>query len=261
MSDIDRELEKQYQDEYGFDPWETTSGLPDQITVRVTNPHFGYTSEFQDGQACLFFLEGQVIAGDADPEFSQWFTVGKGWETDAKGTRLTPEDGKKRRLNNQTNYAHLFASLREAAEKQGMANDLRHRGAPFEAKLWDGLELYLEREEYTFTIDNEKRNSSRLNVSSIEKMPGVQEKAKVRSVVGAQGDPTPDTPPEAVAGGDLTPMLKAKLRKLAQTIKGAGGSHNDFAEQAFSDVDGVLDNAPAEDAVMDTEAGSIWAEA
>jgi hypothetical protein len=59
----------------------------------------------------------------------------------------------------------------------------------------------------------------------------------------------------------LPQLLRAKLRKLAKEVKGSGGDHSAFAEQAFSDVDGVLDNATAEDAVMDTDAGSIWAEA
>jgi len=235
--------------------WEFSSGLTDEITIRVTNPHFGYDSEFQDGQVPLFILEGNVIAGDPEGEFSQWYTVGKGWEATQKGKLLSPEDNSKRKtLNRSTNYAHLLNSLREAAEKQGMADALRKRGSALSAEMWDGLELYLEREEYTNEIGGEKREGSRLLVRKIEKMPGAKESHRVRGT-----EPTTATEPPAVS--DLSPMLKAKLRKLAQTVKTSGGTHSTFAEQAFSDVDGVLDNAVAEDAVMDTGAGSIWDQA
>ena len=252
---IPDDLVKQYEEEFGFDPWTTFStGLADEITLRVDNPHFGYDAEFQDGQVPLFMLEGTVVAGDADPEFSQWYTVGGGWEATRDGARLVREKGDRKGLNKQTNYNHLVQSLFAAAEKKSMATDMRRRGSPYDAKLWDGLELYMEREEYKFKIGDEDREGSRLLVKSIEKMPGTAERKTIKSR-------EPATPPEATGGGDLSPVLRAKLRKLAQTVKGAGGDHSQFAEQAFSDVDGVLDNPQAEDAVMDTESGSIWAEA
>jgi len=242
-------------DNEGWDEsWEFSSGLTDEITIKVTNPHFGYDSEFQDGQVPLFVLEGNVIAGDAEGEFSQWYTVGKGWEASNDRQRLEPEGGKRKTLNRSTNYAHLLNSLRESAEKQGLADEIRRRGSPLNAAMWDGLELYLEREEYVNEIGGEKREGSRLLVRSIEKMPGAKESHRVRGT-----EPTKATEPPAAS--DLSPMLKAKLRKLAQTVKGSGGTHSTFAEQAFSDVDGVLDNATAEDAVMDTGAGSIWEQA
>jgi hypothetical protein len=238
-------------DEYDFDPWETSSGLPDEITVKVTNPHFGYDAQLQDGKACAFFLEGQIVEGDGSgSEFSQWYTVGRGFEPASKGARLAPEDGKRRKLNNQTNYALLFRSLREAAEKQGLMEEVRKRGNPFETELWQGLELYMEREEYTRTINGEQTEGSRLNVVEIRKIGG-------RSGATA---PTPAAP-VADSDGDLGPKMRAELKRLASKVKGDGGSHSQFAEQAFSDVNGVLDNAAAEEAVMATGDGSIWAEA
>lgn len=235
-------------DEYDFDPWETSSGLPDRITVKVSNPHFGFDAQLQDGKACAFFMEGTIVGGEGEgDDFSQWFTVGRGWEAASKGQRLVPEDGKKRRLNNQANYAMLFKSLKDAAEKQDLVDAIRKRGNPFEAETWHDLELYLEREEFTRTINNEKSEGSRLNVARIEKLPGASETVTREPVVR-----------EVVA---LSPKVKVSLTKLAAKVKGDGGSHSLFAEMAFSDVDGVLDDPAAEQAVMDTGDGSIWASA
>lgn len=250
-------------EEYDFDPWETSSGLPDEITVRVTNPHFGYDAQLQDGKACAFFLEGVIVEGNgAGDEFSQWYTVGRGFEPASKGARLAPEDGRRRKLNNQTNYALLFKSLREAAEKQGLMDEVRKRGNPFEAELWEGLELYLEREEFVRTIQGEKQEGSRLNVSEIRKVGG--------KGVGGGGTAASSAPAPAPAEGsgqggqgsgqELGPKMRAELKRLATKVKGDGGSHAHFAEQAFSDVNGVLDNAAAEEAVMATGPGSIWDE-
>jgi len=237
-------------DEYDFDPWELGTGLPDKLTVRIDNPHFGFDAQLADGTRCAFFLEGTVTAGTEDGgEFSQWYTLGEGWEPASKGTRLVREDGKRStKINNQSNYGRLVRSLTTAAEAQGLTDVLRKRGNPFETRLWDGLELYLEREEYEFTDmqTKEKRSGSRLNVGRIEKVPGAEAQVEESNLHGP---------------GDLQPKTKAGLRKLAKEVKARGGSHNEFAELAFSDVDGVLDNPVAEDAVMNQDEGSIWASA
>ena len=248
------------EEEYEFDPWETSTGLPDKITVRIENPHFGFDAQIRDGKACLFIPEGTIIAGTDQPEpFNQFFTVGDGWEPAGKGgSRLVREDGRNKQINNNSNYGRFFTSLKVAAEKQDLMDTLRKRGTPFDAETWDALELYLERETYHYDDreSGEKKEASRLNVVRIEKMGDakvggakdgdVQEKASVRS-----GEPETAA---SNGSGDLDPKVKAKLRALAREHT----EHKAFVEAAF-DVDGVLDNAAAEEAIMDQGEGSIWA--
>lgn len=259
------------EEEYEFDPWETSTGLPDKITVRIESPHFGFDAQIQNGTRCLFIPEGTIIAGTDTPEpFNQFFTVGDGWEPAGKGgSRLVREDGRAKQINNNSNYGRFFTSLKKAAEAQDLIDALRKRGTPFDAETWDGLELYLERETYTFE-DRETgkdREASRLNVMRIEKMGDVKVKAKAAESDGADGDADtekasvrsgePETAASSNGGGpadDLDPKTKAKLRALAREHT----EHKAFVEAAF-DVDGVLDNAVAEEAIMAQGEGSIWA--
>src|SRR5215831_18827542 len=96
-------------DDIDIDYWETSSGLPDDMTVTVDNPHFGYSSHIGDATVCMFFLEGRVTSStDDNPEFSQWYTVGRRWEPGNNGAILVREDGRPAKINSQTNYAHLF---------------------------------------------------------------------------------------------------------------------------------------------------------
>src|SRR5436190_9664529 len=94
------------EEEYEFDPWETSTGLPDKITVRIEAPHFGFDAAIQNGTRCLFIPEGTIIAGTDSPEpFNQFFTVGDGWEPAGKGgSRLVREDGRPKQINNNSNY-------------------------------------------------------------------------------------------------------------------------------------------------------------
>lgn len=250
---------------YEFDPWETSSGLPDFLQVRIENPHFGHNAEIQNGQVCLFVPEGTILSGDGieQPEpFTQFYGCGPGWEPAGKGrTRVVREDGKARKFNNNVAYAHLFTSLKKAAEAQEMWDTLRKRGTPFDASLWANLTVDLERVQLPEFegSDGKMVKRSVLEVKSIVKMGDtttpaatakeeVDEKASVSS--GSSGG-------DALSNGELDVKLKAKLKAAARSVQEAGGEHKAFVEKAF-DIEGVLDNATAEQAVMDEGEGSIW---
>lgn len=253
---------------YDFDPWETSTGLPDKITVRIENPHFGYNVESETPTRCLFICEGTIIAGTEDgssADFNQWFSCGDGWEPGGKnGARLVREDGRARQLNNNSAYGRFFTSLRKAAEKQDLMDVLRKRGTPFDAATWLGLEVYVEREQFSWT-DREGNNhdSSRLNVMRIEKIgdkvAGKTEKGETTEAAASVKSNEPaEAPASSNGSGELDPKLKAKVRAAARQVKEAGGEHKAFVELAF-DIDGVLDNPVAEEAIMDEGAESIWA--
>lgn len=257
------------EEEYEFDPWETSSGLPDFLQVRIENPHFGYDANIGNGQTTLFKPEGTVLSGDGIDEpqpFEQFFGCGPGWEPAGKGgTRIVREDGKARKFNNNVAYAHLFTSLKKAAEAQDMMGELRKRGTTFDAATWQGLVLDLERTELPeFTgSDGKPVKRSVLLVKNIVKMGDAKAKAPAEAPAAEEttDKATVSSGETATNGGvaasELDPKLKAQLRKLARETRESGAGHNAFVERAF-EMDGVMDNAPAEQAIMESGDGSIW---
>lgn len=267
------------EETYEFDPWEASSGLPDFMQVRIENPHFATDAQVQNGQLCLFKPEGTVLSGDGIDEptqMDQYFSCGPGWEPAGKGgTRVVREDGKQRMFNNNTAYAHLFLSLRRCAKEQGMEDQLRKRGTPFDAATWAGLVLDLKREpipDFTTGDGTLVTGKTRLVVSGIVKMGDtvgsasgetVDQTASVSSAPASA--PAPETPAEASApvstpvvtdngAVELDPKIRAKLSVLARQCD----ERRQFIERGFM-VEGVLDNPVAEDALQDEGPGSIWA--
>lgn len=250
------------EEEYQFDPWSTTSGLPDQITVRIATAEAGYNAQIQDGKACVVTLTGTIIEGadEGHEEFDQSYTTGKGWEPGSKGAKLQREDGKPKPLNNQTAYAVLFTSLLKAAVEQKVDGELRKRGTPFDVRdLWEGLTVYMEREPYSFKDQEtgQKVEKDRLVVRRI--VAGVEGAGngaqKATAAAPVKAEPTGEPDVASSTGDDLPVPLKAKLKKLARECE----SYREFAERAF-EIDGVIDNPVAEAAIMDDGPGSIWAE-
>lgn len=255
-------------EQYEFDPWETSSGLPDFLQVRIDDPCFGTDAQIQDGQVCLFKPNGTILSGDGIDEpspFEQFYGCGPGWEAQGKGgLRIVREDGKARKFNDNVAYAHLFTSLLKAAQDQDLVDKLRKRGTPFDAALWQGMVLDLERVQLPeFTgRDGEKVKRSVLCVKTIVKMGDAETKATDEGVVQetasvSSGEAKADTNGGTTAV-ELDAKLKAKIKAAAREVRESGGAHNAFVEKAF-DIDGVLDNAVAESAVMAEGDGSIWA--
>lgn len=255
-------------EEYEFDPWEGSSGLPNYLQVRIENPHFGYDAQIQNGQACLFKPEGTVLSGDGvdEPtEFTQFYGCGPGWEPASKGQRVVREDGKARQFNNNVAYYHLFHSLKQAAVEQGLEDQLRKRGTPFDASTWQGLVLDLEREQLPEFegSDGKMVKRSVLKVKQIVKMGDTTPtKAKSdddgESVKASVTSGTSSGASGANGAGELDAKTKAKIKALAREVRSNGGSHSAFVERAF-DIEGVLDNPVAEEAVIADGDGSIWA--
>lgn len=246
--------------DYEFDPWELGTGLPDKITVRIVDPHFGTDAQINDGQTTLFIPAGTIIAGTEDGsavDFAQFYSCGDGWEASGKGgARLVREDGRARKINNSSNYGKWLKSLQEAAEKQGLTDELRKRGNPFEASTFEGLEVFMERITQPTFIGRDGQPVSRDLLLVTEITGGMKKDA-------SSGTVEPDAEKATVKGADsngdggaeLDPKIKAKLRALARDCT----THAEFMEQGF-EIDGVLNNTVAEDAVAADGPGSIWAE-
>ena len=125
------------QEERG--PWETESGLIDDVDAWITNPHFGIKEEYsqvvvettggeQKGVMILFPLadeNGEIIG-------EQGYSIGTGWEISEDGLSITHA----KRKNVVTNT--LYGQLQNRVVKE-LGVDMSQYGLPTEALSWDGL--------------------------------------------------------------------------------------------------------------------------
>jgi hypothetical protein len=247
-----------------FDPWSFSSGLVDSYTGTVEDAYFGFDPQYMDGKRCVLKLEIQAEdpdVGDAG-KVIELYPCGDGWEPANKGAKLVREDGNMKPLNNQSGVALLVTSGVEA----GAGEELKKRGTPFDANIWKGLRAEWERKSFEFKSKDGQQTYSRMLMAKYLGTGGSGGAAApaaqaAPAPVKAEPDAAGTTPAAAATNGDLDAKTKAKLKVLAKQIKGAGGNHDSFVERAFTEVDGVMDNKAAEDAVMDPSDAGIFATA
>jgi len=120
-------------------PWETESGLIDDVDAWITNPHFGIKEEYsqavieasggeQKGAMIIFDLQdenGEIIG-------SQGYSIGTGWEISEDGLTIAHA----KRKNVVTNS--MYGQLQNRVVKE-LGVDMSLYGLPTEALAWDGL--------------------------------------------------------------------------------------------------------------------------
>jgi len=125
------------QEERG--PWETESGLIDDVDAWIANPHFGVKEEYsqavidssggeQRGVMLLFDLadeNGEIIG-------NQGYSIGTGWEVSEDG--LSISHAKRQNVVTGT----LYGQLQNRVVKE-LGIDMAQYGLPTEATSWDGL--------------------------------------------------------------------------------------------------------------------------
>lgn len=122
----------------GWDPVETT-GLLDKADIKVTKATFNYDATYNNGEQLLFILEGTSDHPDY-PEFTQFFSIGKGWEQVGRGEAV---EGSLEGFHKQTQYWRFI----EGALECGAGEVLQARGTPDKAEIWLGLEFHVERKD------------------------------------------------------------------------------------------------------------------
>lgn len=226
----------------GFNTWETSTGLLDEVTGEVVDATFGYKEEYKNGEALLLFLDVQT----GDPELGDWgviteqFPVGNGWETGDKGKTCTHESGKPKKFNGNSGIGLLIDSIRDAG---GIAA-LSKRGEANEAASYVGLNATFTRKEFGAKIDGEDVKWARMLVTEVHQ----GKPAKAAPAKAAPTEAPADDTTEAKAAVKVPAALKIKLKKLAAECD----DHDTFVERAF-EIDGVDGNQAAEDAVGDED--------
>lgn len=262
-----------------YDPFATSTGLPDKIDVEILESWFEFDPQYQDGQQLL--IKFNVRSND-----EEWgeaglgtlmYSTGAGWSAEERGAVAVRDDGNTTKgFNNSSAYALFF---RDALDCDGAENVLRseNRGDPRRAAMWVGTSWHLDRKEkdYGGTIGKISRllptsflGENGLNGAGPAKATGAVKKAPTPTKAAA---PTAKGPGPAKAAG---PVKKAAATTTAtETVEFAEGhplwdtlwsvaweaaDHESFVETAFSTIAGVAGDKAVEDGVMASDDGSLW---
>lgn len=250
-----------------FDPWELSSGLPDDFDFTCNDAFFEFDSNYNDGQTLVLKLEG--VDESNMQETTLMYPTGDGWETPDQGKTAQREDGKKKGFNKNSGIGLLIG----AAVETGGGEALKAKGNPMVAAIWKNERFHMKRSEidYGGEIGKKERLLPTAYLGPVGAAPAAAPAPATPAQTAPSGavkeDPgtaeaTPVTPAAAPApaGAGMTATTKVALLKLGKEIKSQGGTHDTFIERAFVEVEGVMGNAEAEAAVMAAEGpDSIWA--
>jgi hypothetical protein len=120
----------------GWDLVETT-GLLDDADIEITEAAFGYDAGYANGEQLLLVLSGTSTHPDY-PEFSQFFSIGKGWETYDQGATVV---GQASGFHKNSQYGHFI----QGALDSGAGAVIQARGMPDKASIWVGLKFHVNR--------------------------------------------------------------------------------------------------------------------
>lgn len=260
-----------------FDPFQLSTGLPDQLDVVVEEAWFEFDPQYNDGQTLVF----KMNVAATDEEFGEggkgvlMYPCGAGWSAEDRGGKAVRDDGNERKgFNNGSGYG-LFIDAALSCEGAEKVLRAEGRGDPRKAAMWNGLSFHLDRKERDYGGDIGKR--SRLLPTKFNGEGGGGAKAtgpakKAGPVAKAAPGAVKSTGPVKKAGPTQAPVEELPadedafgpgdaLYDTLYQLALAAPDHDTFMEQAFSSVEGVNGNEPVEQAVMDAGPESMWAKA
>jgi hypothetical protein len=204
--------------EAAFDPFALGTGLATEMSGEITEAWFTFDNMYNAGNTAILKLK---IADPVIGEQTLLYPCGDNWEPYENGARVRHNSGNARNFNHQSGVGLLLAAAADA----GLTDMLRDRGmTPFEAKLWEGLNLRFENKEFTYTDrkTKEERSYSRMLPTGLNNGSSPAPAAAVADAEVATG-----------TGFDLSsiqPATRGKLKAVA-----AGCSNNDeFIEKVFT---------------------------
>lgn len=197
----------------GWDPVETT-GLIDNADIVITKAEFNFDAGYQDGEALLLILTGTSDHPDY-PEFTQFYSIGNGWETLDHGRSIV---GEANGINKSSNYWAFIQGALDA----GAGPVIQSRGTPDQAAVWEGLKFHVNR------VDVGEGDFTR---QVLVPTAFLGEVGKAEAPTAA---PVADTPAGGAAtsnGGDV--VLRAQIVALTHSVD----NHDAF-------IEAVLTNKP-----------------
>jgi hypothetical protein len=127
--------------------WKTGSGLLDDFDFTIEEAWFGVNEKF--GDTLLLNLrgiaeqEGEVV----DDEHVLLYSTGEGWEATKGGREAAHTAGKTTFVNN-TNMGRLINAMVGLGDE--VIKELQSRGDTFVADTWEGLQVHIERKQFSY---------------------------------------------------------------------------------------------------------------
>ena len=201
-----------------FDPFALGTGLATEMAGTITESWFTFDNMYNNGDTAILKLK---IADPIIGEQTLLYPCGDNWEPFENGARVRHNSGNARNFNHQSGVGLLLAAAADA----GLTDMLRDRGlTPFEAKLWEGLNLRFVNKEFTYTDRKTKEERSYSRMLPVGLNNGIN---PAPAAAEAEVDASTST------GFDLStiqPATRGKLKALA-----AGCDDNDtFIEKVFT---------------------------
>lgn len=233
------------QEERG--PWETESGLIDDVDAWIANPRFGVKEEYsqvvvettggeQKGVMLLFDLadeKGEIIGG-------QGYSIGTGWEISEDGLVIT--HAKRKNVVTGT----LYGQLQNRVVKE-LGLDMSQYGLPTEALAWDGLGFHWMQIPHA-TVGGEQKTGLMPTVflSRIGEVAPVTTPTPAQPAARAAARPAARTVPVTAP----TPGETAALQLVAET-----GTQKEFILKAVKVAEIAADDALMARCLDDSAAG------
>ncbi len=127
-------------------PWETESGLVNDVDAWIRNPTFGSKEEYTeaviaDGSAKPIMLLIDLADENGDIIGSQGYSIGSGWEVSEDGMSIAHPKRK------NVVGSSIYGQLQNRVVKD-LGVDMAARGLPTDAKSWDGLGFHWMQQEH-----------------------------------------------------------------------------------------------------------------
>ena len=130
------------------DAWATSTGLYTDYEGVVEEASFGTDARYNNGESTLLFWKVRptnidITTDDGLIEVS--FGAGTGWFSYDGGETIEHSEGK-----GKVNSSAIYGKLVDWAIEQGLADTLKEKGSPLEAKVWVGLAFRFEEVEFNY---------------------------------------------------------------------------------------------------------------
>lgn len=202
-------------------PWETETGLPNDIDAWIVNPKFGYKDEYAQvvqasgGEGAMFIAD--LVDNNGELMGSQGYSIGTGWIISEDGLEISHP--KRKNVVGATLYGQLQNRVRKELDIK-----MEEFGLPTQAKAWDGLGFHWMLQEHSTVGGTPKQG-----LMPVEFLNRKEGGITVKTIAGP-----------AATAPVVDAALEVKLKELAQT-----NNAKDFQKAALK-----IAEVPASDELM-----------
>lgn len=265
-----------------FDPFKSSSSLPDDFDGEIQECWFEFDPNYQDGQALVIKMKCMTN----DETFGEgglgelMYSCGKDWTVEGRGESAVRRDGRTDKGFTTSTAYDLF--IQAAIACPGAENVLRSagRGDPRKAAMWNGTSWHFERKghDYKGNIGVVERLLptkflGEKGISSVEaQVMGNQASATAKKAVPTKAAAptkaagpvkkaaTPAPAPAPVSNnGAATFDESHPLWETLWAVAYDAADHESFVEAAFGTIAGVAGDDVVEQGVMANGPDSLWA--